>query len=610
MIKKELILGLVTCLMLLSTVSAFVSTGISNPEGNRVLEGYADSVAITTPNQTWLDFDGVNDFINMTYSDLKSNEITIQTKIKGTGNYGSSFPHIYSGSCSSCGYKLFLNGGSNPVFYVFNGSDNIQAQLSGEDVINEITLTGRSDNTDAFLFVDVGGNIEEVSLGGGAVDFTGIGEIKIGNRGTDSRYFNGSIYYLKVWNRSLTNNEILYSASEGADYVPWLGYHMVGDDAGINNCDASVSRFTGVMSSLASNGYTSITPENYYQWTQGNYTLPNKPIIITFDDGLQSVYDNAFPIMQTYGLVGFVAVISERPSNPLINYTYLNCNSTSMNWTNLQELVDAGWEIGSHTVNHTIMLSIADNPSEMIYQLNESRNQINGNLTDFEVSNFVYPQASRNETTDEYVSMFYHTSPANSDWGINFAKMENYYNLGRRFCANRSYHDCIQSTTDSVEVTDESINDYLIYYHLNEYNGTTAYDASGNGNNGSISGAIWQTDGAIKTLTSGVDYSITKVLGEYFDIAWLNPEYQWSYFTVTYTTLSEDFNWTREAIEFIILILPLIGIMVAYLIIKKDMNLVVKKPKNTLSTLGKVVGFGLFLVILTKLLTWLTGAVG
>jgi hypothetical protein len=46
----------------------------------------------------------------------------------------------------------------------------------------------------------------------------------------------------------------------------------------------------------------------------------------------------------------------------------------------------------------------------------------------------------------------------------------------------------------------------LIYYKLNENNGTTAYDSSGNSNNGIISGATWQTDGQTRTLNDG--YSI------------------------------------------------------------------------------------------------------
>ena len=46
-------------------------------------------------------------------------------------------------------------------------------------------------------------------------------------------------------------------------------------------------------------------------------------------------------------------------------------------------------------------------------------------------------------------------------------------------------------------------------WNLNENSGTTAYDVSGNGNNGTITGATWNNDGVNVTLTENVDYSLT-----------------------------------------------------------------------------------------------------
>jgi len=47
------------------------------------------------------------------------------------------------------------------------------------------------------------------------------------------------------------------------------------------------------------------------------------------------------------------------------------------------------------------------------------------------------------------------------------------------------------------------------YYKFNENNGTTAHDTSGNDNHGTITGATWNNDGVLVTLTEDVDYEVS-----------------------------------------------------------------------------------------------------
>jgi peptidoglycan/xylan/chitin deacetylase (PgdA/CDA1 family) len=71
--------------------------------------------------------------------------------------------------------------------------------------------------------------------------------------------------------------------------------------------------------------------------------------IIWFDDGLLSVYENAFPIMKKYGLIGIVAVI---PSKVGSFQKIENKNFLCMNIQQLKELIKNGWEIASHSFTH------------------------------------------------------------------------------------------------------------------------------------------------------------------------------------------------------------------------------------------------------------------
>jgi hypothetical protein len=80
---------------------------------------------------------------------------------------------------------------------------------------------------------------------------------------------------------------------------------------------------------------------------------------------------------------------------------------------------------------------------------------------------------------------------------------------------------------------------YNLLYNFNENSGSTAYDSSGNGNNGIISGATWSNDGILKALANGVDYSLNTATG-LFTILNTNYLYSWIISNYQYTTQNGD----------------------------------------------------------------------
>ena len=79
--------------------------------------------------------------------------------------------------------------------------------------------------------------------------------------------------------------------------------------------------------------------------------LPLKPVIISFDDGRMDIYENAFPIMQEHDLTGIFYVLSGGLGDEGL-----------VGVDELQEMAEAGWEIGSHSHSHAD-LSIATSDS-------------------------------------------------------------------------------------------------------------------------------------------------------------------------------------------------------------------------------------------------------
>ena len=102
---------------------------------------------------------------------------------------------------------------------------------------------------------------------------------------------------------------------------------------------------------LQQNGYTTITVRELAQYLNGQGEMPEKPVILTIDDGKLGVYKNAFPLLQKYNMKAVLAVIgteihaaSEAPE--------LRSESPApyCTWAELAELSASGHvEIASHS---------------------------------------------------------------------------------------------------------------------------------------------------------------------------------------------------------------------------------------------------------------------
>ncbi len=173
---------------------------------------------------------------------------------------------------------------------------------------------------------------------------------------------------------------------EGEVTVPILLYHRISND---NSADSryavSVTDFKDQMEQLRYWGYTSITIKDLVDHINKGNSLPQRPIVITFDDGNLDVYENAFPIMERYGFTGTVYIVANR----LNSEGFLQAEE-------LQELLNHGWEVGSHGMTHT---ELTQNHALVRNEILQSRLDIEDALG-IKVFSFAYPFG----TLDWYVS--------------------------------------------------------------------------------------------------------------------------------------------------------------------------------------------------------------
>ena len=140
----------------------------------------------------------------------------------------------------------------------------------------------------------------------------------------------------------------------GQATLPILLYHHIASDGGENRYYVNPENFRQQMHALRDWGYTSITPSYLAQVLIHGGELPERPVIITFDDGNEDVYINAFPILQEFGFVGTFYIVADK----IGSYNLVDAEQ-------LRELVSAGWEIGSHSSTH---LDLTSDYSQMEYE--------------------------------------------------------------------------------------------------------------------------------------------------------------------------------------------------------------------------------------------------
>ncbi|MEA5082861.1 MAG: polysaccharide deacetylase family protein [Lachnospiraceae bacterium] len=128
--------------------------------------------------------------------------------------------------------------------------------------------------------------------------------------------------------------------------VPILMYHGVEKES-VSPWVVSEEQFNADMEFLARNYYTPLLAEDLTKIKKGEMEMPERPVMITFDDGYENNYTIAFPILKRTGMKATIAVIGRliRDENGSGRAGYLN-------WSQLKEMYDSGLvDVGSHTYN-------------------------------------------------------------------------------------------------------------------------------------------------------------------------------------------------------------------------------------------------------------------
>ncbi len=138
------------------------------------------------------------------------------------------------------------------------------------------------------------------------------------------------------------------------DPVPILMYHDVeapAADAALPELHVPEQDFREQMKWLADEGYTGVTMQQVVDAWYHDGVLPEKPVVITFDDGFRSHHKVAMPTLQKLGWPGVLMLQSFAPKGLP--------DDAPITPSQVEDLLAAGWELASHTITHADLTTVS-----------------------------------------------------------------------------------------------------------------------------------------------------------------------------------------------------------------------------------------------------------
>ena len=181
--------------------------------------------------------------------------------------------------------------------------------------------------------------------------------------------------------------------------VPILCYHRFAGGNGNGNGGKmviSAASFAAQLDWLARNDYRVITLSQLTAFLQGRQALPKRAVVITIDDGYESVHRVALPLLRKHGF----------PAT-LFAYTDFIGAADALSWAQLQELVASGLiDVQAHSKSHRNLIErVAGDSDERYRQMLDTEARAPRELLErklpVQVRYYAYPYGDANQAVLE-----------------------------------------------------------------------------------------------------------------------------------------------------------------------------------------------------------------
>lgn len=200
--------------------------------------------------------------------------------------------------------------------------------------------------------------------------------------------------------------------------APILMYHYIRDyqnpqDKIGTGLSVSPQNFEEQLKIIQAEGFETITLDDMDSAWRGEKKLPEKPLIITFDDGYEDFYTAAFPLLQKYNMKATIYMIANLIEKP----GYLK--SEQLKKLSASSLVT----IGGHSLNHVDFYTLKRN--ELKQEMTQAK-KILENLLGNPVKHFAYPLGRYNKIIREEVERAGYSTATLIDLGYEHKEKDRY----------------------------------------------------------------------------------------------------------------------------------------------------------------------------------------
>jgi peptidoglycan/xylan/chitin deacetylase (PgdA/CDA1 family) len=123
-------------------------------------------------------------------------------------------------------------------------------------------------------------------------------------------------------------------------------YHGLVDKVRFPGTQITPAAFEAQMKELKDRGITVIGMQDLLAWKRGEKNIPPRCAVITFDDGLKSQYEVAWPIMKKFGYTFTMFIYTEGVRGGLFG------GGEAITWEQLADMRDNGIDIQAHSATH------------------------------------------------------------------------------------------------------------------------------------------------------------------------------------------------------------------------------------------------------------------
>jgi peptidoglycan/xylan/chitin deacetylase (PgdA/CDA1 family) len=132
--------------------------------------------------------------------------------------------------------------------------------------------------------------------------------------------------------------------------VPILMYHVVGTappGAPFPSLYVRRADFAGQLAWLRAHGYHAVSLLRVYDYWVHGYALPERPVVLTFDDGYREDFTNVRPLLASRHWPG------------VLNLAVRNLLDRKLTVPQIRLMIRQGWEVDAHTINHLDLTTLS-----------------------------------------------------------------------------------------------------------------------------------------------------------------------------------------------------------------------------------------------------------